>query len=192
MRVWCEPICVSLRFFHCIYIVQATGIYFTVLFSELGRRNELAASKSYVFSHLLFKLKAWTKLSCWRNIPSNTILRHYCNERRCAKDAKIVFMVFKMTRFSWVWRNLLFDVTTPENDSEFNSHSGSGSRDDAQPLYYDEPHAKLMSRSLHLMASPGFWFCVTDFHVQFQRFLPKGGREPRAPDDAHDIVNERS
>jgi hypothetical protein len=51
----------------------------------------------------------------------NTILRHYCNELRHAEDVKKVFIVFKMTRFSWVWFNPLFDITSSENDSEFNS-----------------------------------------------------------------------
>jgi hypothetical protein len=66
----------------------------------------------------------------------NTILesQQCCNELWCAKDV-LFFMLFKMTcalphgrganwpidvistRFSWVWRNLHFDVTSSENDS---------------------------------------------------------------------------
>jgi hypothetical protein len=43
-------------------ITSSINAGFPVLFSELGRQNELAGSKSYVFSHLLFQTLEKPKL----------------------------------------------------------------------------------------------------------------------------------
>jgi hypothetical protein len=75
---------------------------FPVLLSELGRQTELAASKSYVFSHLLFQTLYKPKLNYH---AGGTFFQHYSRKSSmlqllaevCQRRKNGCFVVFKMT-----------------------------------------------------------------------------------------------
>jgi hypothetical protein len=66
---------------------------------------------------------------------------------RCAEDVKRVFMVFKMTRSSWVWRNLTFRRHEFRKQLPSSTRSGSGEsgRCATSLLYMRKPARKLTS-----------------------------------------------